>query len=83
LVLIPFDASVSSAALPWLSRSGLDSKRQQQIVILLIAFFMQWYITACSLALAYQVLRTFDFSCASSLAGAVSLLFGTSYLQYV
>ncbi|MBZ5725083.1 MAG: hypothetical protein LAP87_08815 [Acidobacteriia bacterium] len=83
LVLVPFDAVVSATVVPRLGRYRLDSVKQQQIVELLIAFLMQSFITACTLALAYEVLVSFQFPNGVSMAGALALLFGTQNLQYV
>ncbi|MBV8841229.1 MAG: hypothetical protein JO307_00335 [Bryobacterales bacterium] len=82
IALVPFDALVTAVTTP-LRGSGLDTEKQQQVVMLLIAFAMQSVITFCSLAAAYAVLLTFDFTERQSLAGAFALLFATMYLQYV
>jgi len=83
LVLMPFDALVSTTVVPQLGRYGLDNEKQQQIAVLLIAFLMQWLIATGALTLAYEVLRTFSFTDAEALAGALALLFGTTFLQYI
>jgi hypothetical protein len=83
LLLLPFDAVVSATAIPVLGRLGWDAGKQQQAAELLIAFLMQFFLTTFSLALAYAVLLTFGFARDISMAGALALLFGTSYLQYV
>jgi hypothetical protein len=83
LVLMPFDALVSTTVVPQLGRYGLDNERQQQIAVLLIAFLMQWMIATGGLTLAYEVLRMFSFTDAEAVSGALALLFATSFLQYV
>ena len=83
LLLIPFDAGVSATVVPIAARLGMDSVRQQQVAELAIAFLMQSVVTVCSLTLAYELLISFQFSGAISMAGALTLLFGTTYLQYV
>jgi hypothetical protein len=83
LVLLPFDALVSAAVAPQLSRFGLDASRQAQVVELCVAFLMQSFLTACALLLAYELLLSFGFTAFASAAGALSLLFATSCLQYV
>jgi len=83
LVLAPFDILVTSTAVPLLRRLPLGPVKEEQAATLLIAFLMQSFITACSLALAYEVLLLFRFSPQAGMAGALALLFGTTYLQYV
>lgn len=83
LVMVPFDAAMSGALLPCLAGLGLSPEKQQQLAELLIAFFMQSFITAAILLLAYQVLASFGFSSFVNAAGALALLFATSCLQYV
>jgi hypothetical protein len=83
LLLLPIDAVVSATVVPTLSRFGLDPVRREQIVELVIAFVMQWLVTSCSLVLAYKILRSFQFTHEASVKGALALLFGTLYLQYV
>ena len=68
---------------PSLGRVGLDPVKQSQLAELLIAFLMQSFITFCTLTVAYEVLLSFGFTPPVSMAGALSLLFGTLYLQYV
>jgi hypothetical protein len=83
LLLLPFDAAVGATVVPVLNRLGTDAARQQQVVELLVAFLMQWFVTACTLALAYEVLLSFQFAPFAAMAGTMALLFGTSCLQYV
>ncbi len=83
LVLLPFDALAGAAVGPWLGRFGLDATRRAQVIELTVAFLMQWFLTACVLILAYEVLRSFRFSAPVSATGALALLFGTTVLQYV
>jgi hypothetical protein len=83
LLLIPFDAIVGATVVPALDRFGLEAGKQRQVAVLLIAFLMQSFVTACSLAVAYEVLILFQFAPAVSTAGTLALLFGTLYLQYV
>ena len=83
LVLLPFDALAGAVIGPLLGRSALDAARQAQVIELAVAFLMQSFLTACLLMLAYEVLRSFGFSCFISAAGALALLFSTTVLQYV
>lgn len=83
LVLLPFDAFASATIGPLLRRSALDAARQAQVIELAVAFLMQSFLTACLLMLAYEVLRSFEFSRCLSAAGALALLFSTTVLQYV
>jgi hypothetical protein len=83
IVLVPFDALVSSTAGPMLRRSGLDAEKQQQIIVLLIAFLMQSVMTFGILSVSYGVLLLFGFTERESLSGALALLFATTVLQYV
>ena len=83
LLLLPFDAAVEATVVPVLNRRGIDAVRQQQVAELLIAFLMQWFVTACLLALAYEVLLSFQFTPLAAMSGTMALLFGTSCLQYV
>lgn len=83
LVLLPFDAFASASIGPQLRRFALDPTRQGQVIELAVAFLMQSFLTACMLMLAYEVLRSFGFSCYSSAAGTLALLFSTTVLQYV
>lgn len=66
-----------------MERLGLVPEKQRQAVELLISFFMQWCLAACSLALVYQLLLLLHFTRPAAMAGALSLLFATSYLAYV
>ena len=83
LVLLPFDALASATIGPLLRSSALDVTRQAQVIELAVAFLMQSFLTACLLMLAYEVLRSFGFSCSISAIGALALLFSTTVLQYV
>lgn len=83
LVLVPFDALASGTIGRWVGRFGLDPARRAQVIELAVALLMQWFLTACLLILAYEVLRVFDFSSQVSAAGAIALLFGTTVLAYV
>ena len=83
LLLIPCDALVSAAVMPVLDHYGLNAEKRQQIAVLVIAFLMQSFVTTGSLVLAYELLILFQFTPDVSIAGALSLLFGTLYLQYV
>jgi hypothetical protein len=83
LVLVPFDAVASGTAGALLTRSGLEAEKQQQIVVLVIAFLMQSCIAFSCLWMAYSVLRLFNFSERESVTGALALLFATTCLQYV
>src|SRR5579872_1067784 len=83
LVMVPFDWAVSSAVRPVARRFGLDAAVQDQIVDLLIAFLMQSLLTACSLALGYEVLTLLGFEGQAALAGVLALLFASTCLFYV
>lgn len=83
LVLLPFDWVVSTTVTPRLEGFGLDSEKQHQVTDLLISFLMQTALTCALLLLARALLASFGFSPFASAAGAVSLLFGTTCLQYV
>jgi hypothetical protein len=83
LVLLPFDLVVDTAATPMLRRYGLDGEKQRQARELLIAFPMQAVLTAALLLLARALLAGLGFSPFAAVAGAVSLLFATTCLQYV
>lgn len=83
LVLVPFDVLVAGTVLPVLRHFQLDPLKQQQVEELLVAFLMQWLLAAGALELAYQALILLEFTAVASVAGALSLLFGTTYLQYV
>jgi len=82
LVLLPIDAVVNGAVSPFL-QSRFSPEKREQVVELLDAFFMQFVITSFVLIAGYQVLLSFGFSPLASAAGVVSLLFGTTCLQYV
>jgi hypothetical protein len=83
LVMLPFDAVASAMAGSQARRFGLDATRQAQIIELALAFLMQSFLTACVLILAYEVLRSYAFSCWASATGGLALLFSTTVLQYV
>jgi hypothetical protein len=83
LVLAPFDWMASAAVAAVARRFGLDAVKREQLVELLIAFLMQSLLTACSLALAHQVLALLGFGPRAAMAGALALLFATTYLFYV
>src|SRR5215472_9681549 len=83
LVLVPFDAIASTMAEPPLRRLGMSVEKQRQAAEVITAFLMQSFLASAAVVLAYGLLRTFEFSCFVSSAGALSLLFGTTCLTYV
>ena len=83
LVMLPFDAVASAIVGPLARRFDLDATRRAQLIELSLAFLMQSFLTACLLMLAYEVLRSYSFSCWASVAGCLALLFSTTVLQYV
>lgn len=83
LVLWPFDALADATIAPLARHFRFDAEKQQQIVELSIAFLMQAVLTAALLLLARELLASFGFAPAIALAGALSLLFGTTCLEYV
>lgn len=83
LLLLPIDALVDAAISPRLRRAGVDPLRRRQIAGLIIAFFLQTFLTACVLILARRVLLSFDFGGIAAAAGTLALLFATTCLQYI
>jgi len=83
LVMLPFDALASAAISREGQRFGLDAARRAQVIELAVAFLMQSFLAACTLILAYEVLRSFGFSSWIGTSGALALLFSTTVLQYV
>jgi hypothetical protein len=83
LVLMPFDAIASTIAKPPLRRLRMSVEKQRQAAEVIMAFLMQSFLASAAVVLAYGLLRTFEFSCFVSSAGALSLLFGTTCLTYV
>ncbi|HEV2445392.1 MAG TPA: hypothetical protein VGS58_05700, partial [Candidatus Sulfopaludibacter sp.] len=83
LLLAPFDFIVSTAAAPALDRFRLTPEKREQAVELLIAFLMQSFLAAGSLAQAYEILILLGFTAAAGMAGTLALLCATTWLAYL
>jgi len=83
LVLLPFDGVASAVLSPVLAKEGLGAEKQRQAIEAATAFLMQSFLTAGVLALAFQLIESLGFNSFISAAGSLTLLFGTTCLEYV
>ncbi len=83
LVLLPIDLACSSVVSAATSRYPLDEAARTKFRVLLASLILSAVTTAAAVAAALAALGSLGFSPPEAFAGALTLLFGTTFLHYV